>query len=83
MNSYTTACLPPFNPSGLSREVDTYFIYSAGIVLEGLGVLLVLDLLESIFGRLVEFEFDDVDVAWGFDKQIDAAIAGVMLHFGI
>ena len=50
-------------------------------MLEGFGVLFVLDLLESLVGTLVEFELYDVNVVWGFDKQIDAAITGVMLYF--
>ena len=52
-------------------------------MLEGLGVLLGLDLLEGLIGTLVEFELDDVYVVGCLDEEIDATVAGVMLYFGI
>ena len=48
---------------------------------EGLGILLVFNLLKGFVGILVEFEFYDVDIVLRLDEQIDAAIAGVMFHF--
>ena len=59
----TTLCnLPAVNPFGLCREVDTYFIYYAAIILEWLGILLVLNLLQGFVGTLIELEFHNIDV---------------------
>ena len=74
---------PPINPPGLAGKIDTNFIYSAAIMLKRLGILLVFYLLEGIFGRLVKLELDDVNIILYLDEQVDAAIAGMMLHFCI
>ena len=54
--------LPAVDPSGLCREVGTYFIYMTAVVLEGLGVLFVVNLLQGLVSGLVKFELNNIDV---------------------
>jgi hypothetical protein len=45
-----------------------------------LGVLHVLNLLQSLLFRVVKFELEDVDRVLRFDDGIDAALVGLRLR---
>jgi hypothetical protein len=53
------------------------------IVLKGLIVLPCLNLLQGFIGRLVKFEFKDIDVVLCLDEHIHPSICSMTFHFGI
>ena len=74
-------CYPPaVDASGPCREVDADFIYMTTVVLEGLGVLSVINLLQGLIGSLVKFELKDIDIVCGLDDHVDTAVRGMAFH---
>ena len=71
--------LEPLNGPCLGREVDANLIQLPGIGQVGLGITLLLDLLERLFGRTVQLELEDIDIVGGFHNAIDPALALLLL----
>ena len=73
--------LEPLNRSRLGREVHANLIELPGIGQIGLRITLVLNLLQSLFSRTIQLEFEDIDVIGRLHNAIDSALA--LLHFVI
>ena len=68
--------------SFLRREVDTEGNHFALVGSVGLGIALVIDLLEGSFGRAVELELDDIYVARTLHHTVNAPLACLLLGYG-
>ena len=71
--------LEPLNRPCLGGEVDPNLIELTRIGQIRLGITLVLDLLQSLFGRTVQLEFENIDVVRCFHNAIDPALALFLL----
>lgn len=60
--SPSLACLPFLHPSRHGVERAAYLVDLAGIMGVGSGVASRLDLRQSLSGRMVELELEDVDI---------------------
>ena len=65
----------PLNRSRLGGEVHPNLIELPRIGQVGLGIALLLDLLQSLFGRTVQLELEDIDVIGRLNDTIDSALA--------
>ena len=64
----------------LNCIVDAYFHYRFVLQGEGIGILLVVDLLKSFFGRLIELQFHDVDGVVRLHRNVCSSL-GSMLRY--
>ena len=69
----------PLNGPCLGREVDANLIEFARIGQVGLGIALLLDLLQGLFGRTIQFELEDIDIVRCLDNAINPALALLLL----
>lgn len=68
--------------SFIRREIDAEGNHFAAVGGVGLGITLVLYLLEGILGRAVELELDDIDVSWTLHHAVNAPFACFLLCYG-
>ena len=74
---------PPVKPAEGGTEVCTHFDYRPAILLPRQGVGLVVNLPESVFSGTVIFQLHHIDVLVGLQKQVYAAVAGLVLGFNV
>ena len=74
--------LEPVNRSLLRREVDTEGNDLAAVGSVGLGIALVLNLVQGLLCRTVELELDDIDVLGAFHHTVYASLARLLLRQG-
>ena len=72
--------LEPFDRTRLGGEVDTNLIQLARISHVRLCITLVLNLLESLFGRTVQLELENIDVVRSLHNAIDPTLALFLLE---
>ena len=74
---------PPVKPAERGTEICSDFDDRPPILLPRKGVGLVVDLPECFFGRTVIFQLHHIDVLIGLQKQVYAAVAGLVLGFNV
>ena len=67
------------NRSRLGGEVHPNLIELSWISQVGLGITLLLDLLQCLFGGTVQLEFEDIDLIGRLHNAIDTALALFLL----
>lgn len=71
--------LPSINSPSLRREVASYLVDAARVGFIFSGIALVFYLLDSLFGRAIELELEDIDILGGLYDAIHPALALLLL----
>ena len=74
---------PPVKPAERRTEICSNLDYRPVILLPRKGVGLVVDLLKCFFGGTVIFQLQYIDILVGLQKQVYAAVAGLVLGFNV
>ena len=75
--------LPPVNAPLLGGKINANLEKLARVVGKRAGIALVLYLLQSDVGTLVDLQLKDVDVILGLHQQIHTSVNSVALHLHI
>ena len=74
---------PPLYVPCLGREVHSDFKQLSIVVSERKCIPFIVDLPEYLFGRSVQLELHDINVAFGLQNEVDPPVRGVVFHMGV